>query len=48
VGGSIVSIAWKVRMENRALEKAALDEAWHKVLNDPNYVERRSYEERSV
>jgi hypothetical protein len=44
-GGSIVWIVWKVRKKNRALEKAAMDAAWRKVLNDPHYLDRRNYEE---
>ena len=46
VGGSIVWIVGTVRKKNRALEKAALDEAWRKVLDDPHYLDRRNYEER--
>ena len=45
-GGSIVWIVWKARTENRALEKAALDDAWRLVLNDPDYMNRRRCEER--
>jgi len=42
----IVWIIWKVRASNRASRKAALDQAWHVVLSDPNYLQRRRYEER--
>ena len=41
-----VWIVLKVRKYNRALERAVLDQAWHEVLNDPNYMNRRRQEER--
>jgi hypothetical protein len=43
---SIVWIVWKLRAHDRALEKAALDQAWRVVLDDPHYGHRRQYEER--
>jgi hypothetical protein len=42
----IVLIVWKVRTHNRALKKAALAQAWREVLTDPDYMNRRRYEER--
>jgi hypothetical protein len=45
VVGSIAWIAWKVRAHDRTLEKAALDQAWRVVLDDPHYMDRRRYEE---
>jgi len=42
----IISIVWKVRTHNQALKKAALDQAWREVLDDPHYMERRHLEER--
>jgi len=47
--GVIASIIWivlKVRSHDRSLEKAALDQAWRIVLDDPHYAARRVYEER--
>ena len=44
--GGIVWIIWKVRADTRASKEAALDRAWREVLNDPNYMHRRHYEER--
>jgi len=44
--GSIVWIFWKVRAATRASKEAALNRAWREVLNDPNYMHRRRYEER--
>jgi hypothetical protein len=46
VVASIVWIVWKVRTHDRTLKKAALDQAWRVVLDDPHYVARRTYEER--
>jgi hypothetical protein len=43
---SIIWIIWKVRSHDRSLEKAALDQAWRIVLDDPHYAARRAYEER--
>ncbi len=42
----IVWISWNARTKIRASKKAALDAAWRVVLNDPNYMHRRRYEER--
>jgi|BarGraNGADG00212_1021973.scaffolds.fasta_scaffold157678_1 hypothetical protein len=42
----IVWIIRKVWAEDRALDDAALDQAWRIVLDDPNYVDRRRHEER--
>jgi hypothetical protein len=42
----IVLIVWKVRTHNRALKNAALAQAWREVLDDPDYMNRRRYEER--
>ena len=45
----IAFIAWILRRKRAtalASDRAALDEAWHVVRNDPNYVQRRLYEER--
>ncbi len=41
----IVWVVWKVRTKKREEEKDRLDEAWHTVLSDPNYLHRRRYEE---
>ncbi len=46
VVASIIWIVWKVRTHGRTLEKAALDQAWRIVLDDPHYAARRTYEER--
>jgi hypothetical protein len=45
VSGAIWTVL-KVRRNNRALETAAVDQAWREVLDDPHYMERRHYEER--
>jgi len=53
----IVWILWRVRTKRRAAKaairkaeeaarQASLDHAWQVVLNDPNYLHRRRYEER--
>jgi hypothetical protein len=42
----IAWILWRKRTTTLALDKAALDEAWHVVRNDPNYMQRRLYEDR--
>jgi hypothetical protein len=39
------AIIWIVRSV-KAHKKAILDDAWREVLDDPNYLNRRSYEER--
>ena len=41
----IVWIVWRIVSKNRAVHEAALDEAWHIVLSDPNYERRRQEEE---
>ncbi len=41
----IIWVVWKVREKKRQSDKADLDEAWHTVLSDPNYLHRRRYEE---
>jgi hypothetical protein len=46
VVAGIVWIIRKVRAEDRALDDAALDQAWRIVLDDPNYMDRRHHEER--
>jgi len=42
----IVWGVWSVRKHRKAGDKAALDEAWREVLNDPHYVRRLDHEER--
>ena len=42
----IIWIVWKMRASTRASHDAAVDQAWRVVLNDPNYLHRRRYEER--
>ncbi len=42
----VVWIVWKVRVHDRMLENATLDQAWRIVLTDPHYAHRREYEER--
>ena len=42
----IIWIVWKLRASSRASNDAALAQAWRLVLNDPNYLHRRRYEER--
>lgn len=42
----IVWIVWKTRANTRASNDAALHQAWRVVLDDPNYLHRRRYEER--
>jgi len=41
-----VWLVWRIRSSEKASEKAALEEAWDLVLEDPNYDHRRRYEER--
>jgi len=43
--GGIGWAVWKVRTKSRANDMARLDEAWRVVLNDPQYMHRRRYEE---
>jgi hypothetical protein len=43
----IIWAVWKVRTKHRAEDMAHLDNAWRVVLNDPNYMHRRRYEEYS-
>jgi hypothetical protein len=42
----IAWILWRKRTITLASDKAALDKAWHVVRDDPNYMQRRLYEER--
>ena len=42
----VISLSVRQRALKKAAKKALLDEAWHVVLNDPNYHHRRNYEER--
>lgn len=45
----VACIAWVVWIERKsklALEKDALDQAWREMPNDPQYAERRHFEER--
>jgi len=45
----VALIAWVVWTEPKskeALDKDLLDQAWREVLDDPQYMERRHYEER--
>lgn len=42
----VVWFVWRARARNRASKKAVLDQAWHVVLDDPDYTHRRRYEER--
>ena len=44
--GIFVWIVWEVRARKHALREAILDQAWSEVLSDPNYMERRHFEER--
>ncbi len=39
-------IVWKVRATKRASDAAVVHQAWQVVLDDPNYLERRHFEER--
>jgi uncharacterized protein YpmB len=41
----ILWMVWRVMAKNRAVHEAALDEAWHIVLSDPDYERRRQEEE---
>ena len=41
----ILWIVWRILSKNRAVREAALDEAWHIVLSDPDYEHRRQEEE---
>ena len=42
----IAWVMWTERKSKQASDKDALDQAWRDVLNDPNYAERRHFEER--
>jgi hypothetical protein len=42
----IAWVVWTERKSKEALDKDMLDQAWREVLDDPNYMERRHYEER--
>ena len=42
----IVWLVMKLRAEKKETKKAKLNEAWRTVLNDPEYIHRRRYEER--
>ena len=42
----IAWVVWTERKSKQALDKDALDQAWREVLDDPNYAERRHFEER--
>ncbi len=42
----IAWIVWTERKSKQAVDKDALNQAWREVLNDPNYAERRHFEER--
>jgi len=46
--GGIILIVWKVRANSLAAKAAVLDRAWREVLSDPNYLQRRDYEERKL
>ena len=41
----VLWIVWRIVAKNQAVHEAALDEAWHIVLSDPNYERRRQEEE---
>lgn len=41
-----VWLVWTVREHKQAIANEVLDRAWHDVLNDPHYLERRHFEER--
>jgi hypothetical protein len=43
---TIVWVTWAVQEYKRAIAKDLLDQAWHEVLDDPRYIERRHFEER--
>ena len=46
---SVACIAWMIwteRKSKQALDRDALDQAWREVSDDPNYAERRHFEER--
>jgi hypothetical protein len=42
----IVWLIWPVQEDKQASGKAALDQAWHEVLDDAYSMERRHFEER--
>jgi Tfp pilus assembly protein PilE len=42
----IAWIVWTVREHKQVVAKDILNQAWHEVLNDPHYLERRHFEER--
>jgi ABC-type nickel/cobalt efflux system permease component RcnA len=39
-------VVWRIRAKRRAEREATLHQAWHVVLDDPDYARRRRYEER--
>ena len=39
-------LLWTEAKSKQALDRDALEQAWRNGLNDPNYAERRHYEER--
>jgi len=44
----IAWVVWAVREHKHARDKITLDEAWHEVLKDPHYIDRRRFEERRL
>ncbi len=42
----VIWIAWRARAKSLAAKESALNRAWHEVLDDPQYLHRRRYEER--
>ena len=36
----VAFVVWKLWKRNKALNQAALDQAWREVLNDPNWMDR--------
>jgi hypothetical protein len=46
VGGwAIIRIVWSARAHHFAAKKRVLDDAWREVLDDPDYLNGRTYEE---
>jgi hypothetical protein len=43
---TVVWVVWRIHAKRRATREAALHQAWHVVLDDPDYAHRRRSEER--
>ena len=42
----VAGLLWRAHAKHRAAKNALLNQAWHVVMEDPDYDHRRRYEER--